>query len=199
MSDVKSLYNQLTHEAQRSLLTTGVVALNLGAPEVEDDDNCVALAEMRNGAYTIAAQPDVPRNIVAEVDEDTAPDTKGKVLITGYDILGNKITEEITPGADSVAVVGTKAFATVASIVGSGWAASGADDEDSIKFGYGERIGLPVALSTIDNVLLCTLDRAVDAATARVGDPPTVAETTVEVAGDYNGARVMQVLIRPEG
>ncbi len=198
MSDVKTLYNQLTHAAQRDLLTTGVVAFNLGKPAVEDDDNCVALEEMKNGAYTIAAQPDVPRNIVAEVEQDTAPDTKGKVVITGYDILGNKITEEITPGADSTAVPGNKAFASVESIIGSGWAASNAGDEDSIKFGYGEKIGLPIALSTIDNVLLCLFDRAVDAATAAVGDPPTVAETTLIIHGTYNGAKVMQVLVRPE-
>ncbi len=201
MDDVKSLYNQLTHAAQRDLLATGIVAYNLGAPEVEDTDSIVADGNMKNGSYTIAGQPDVPRTISMTVTKETANDTMGTVTITGTDALDQSITEEVTPNngdTSSGYTESTKAFKTVESIVGEGWEMATANDQ--IQFGYGKKIGLPIALSTIDNVLLCLLDRDVQAHTPAVGDPGSVAETVIDAsAGTYDGTKVMQVMVRPEG
>ncbi len=198
MTKYTELYEQMTHQSQRDLLNMGVLSFNLGKPALEDDDNCVATTDMANGTYTIAAQPDVARNLRVTITQQGGQnDTMGKLNIVGKDILGNVIEEEITPTVNTT-TDGDKAFAEITSITQSGWVVSSASNFDQIKIGYHEKIGLPVALSSIDNVLLCLFHRAVDAATAAVGDPATVEETTLTVAGTYNGARVMQVLVRPE-
>ncbi len=202
MSDVKTLYNQLTHAVQRDLLTTGVVAFNLGKPAVEDTASIVADGDMKNGAYTIIAQPDVPRTISMTVTQTDADDTMGKITFTGTDYLDQEITEEVAPNNASTSAgykETTKAFKTVTSIIGSGWAVSSAAHKDQIQFGKGKKIGLPIALSTIDNMIQCLLDRADYAATPAVADPASVAGTTLDASGGtYNGAKVMQVLVRPE-
>lgn len=200
MADVKTLYGDLTHEAQRGLMDTGVVAYNLGSPEVQDTASIVADGNMKNGSYTIAGQPDVPRTISITVTKDTANDTMGTITITGTNALDEEITEEVEPNngdTNSGYTETSNAFKSVSSIVGAGWEMATANDQ--IQFGYGKKIGLPIALSTIDNVLLCLLDRSVQSHTPAVGDPATVGETVVDASGGtYDGDKVMQVLVRPE-
>jgi len=71
-------------------------------------------------------------------------DTPGTVLVTGIDITGAAQTETLTPGADTVLVSGTKFFARVDTMVGSGWTI--AQTADTIVFGWGAQmvIALPV-------------------------------------------------------
>ena len=198
MSDVKTLYNQLTNEAAQELLKMSVVAFNLGKPAVLDDDLYVTSADMANGAYTLAdTAPDMARNIrITITQQGSANDTHGTVTIVGKDILGNDIEEVIEPDANTT-TDGEKAFASISSITQAGWEMD--TTADKIKIGTGNAIGLPVALSTTDNILLCTLNRSVQSHTASVGDPGSVAETTVDAsAGTYNASKVMQVLVRPE-
>ncbi len=196
MTKYTELYEQMTHQSQRDLLNMGVLSFNLGKPEVENDDNCVASTSMANGTYTIAAQPDVARSVRVHITQQGGnDDTWGKLTIVGKDILGNDIEEEIAPAAVGN-TDGDKAFAEITSITTSGWVVD--NTADLIKIGYHEKIGLPVALSSIDNVLLILLERAVDPGVAAVGDPATVAETTVVANGANDGVRVMQVLVRPE-
>lgn len=203
MDIFEKLIQNETHEHRRDALRYSVMALNLGAPAVEDTASIVADGDMKNGAYTIAAQPDAPRTISMTVTKVTANDTMGKITFTGTDALDQAITEEVAPNngdTSSGYTETTKAFKTVNSITGSGWAISAGTDNDQIQLGYGKKIGLPIALSTINNVILCLLDRAVQAHTPAVGDPGSVAETVIDAsAGTYDGTKVMQVLVTARG
>jgi hypothetical protein len=121
-----------------------VVRADLGSPVVDDVDRIVTTVSMANGAYTLAAQPDVPRNITITHTAVSTVDTLGTITITGTDIGGAVITEVITPLNGTIAS-GAKAFKTVISVVGAGWAVvAGAD---SITVGVGGLIGLPHKLA----------------------------------------------------
>jgi len=109
---------------------------------------------MKVGAYTIAAQPDVPRNITVTQTAVDAEDTNGTIVIVGTDIAGNVITETLTPNA-GVTVAGAKAFKTVTSVTGVGWVIGGGND--TITVGVGSLIGLPYLLPADSLVFAATL------------------------------------------
>ncbi len=120
------------------------VEVDLGSPVVDDPDRIVTTVSMQNGAYTIAAQPDVARNITVSHTAVSTVDTLGIITITGTDLNGDVISEAITPLNGTIAV-GAKAFKTITSVIGSGWTAvAGAD---SIVVGVGSLVGLPDKLS----------------------------------------------------
>lgn len=121
-----------------------VVEFPLGSPVLDDVDLIVTSVNMKAGAYTIAAQPDVPRNITVTQTAVDAEDTNGTIVIVGTDIAGNVITETITPNA-GVTVAGAKAFKTVTSVTGVGWIIGGGND--TITVGVGSLIGLPMTLT----------------------------------------------------
>ncbi len=160
-----------------------------GTPVVEDLDRIVTIANMKNTTtYTIAAQPDVPRNLtVTHATVAAGTDTLGTLLVTGKNIDGVVITETITPVADSL-VLGTKAFKTVTSIIGTGWVINGGND--TILVGVGALIGLPVKLTATSQVLLGVLGTAlVDPANVTV-DLAYVEKNTYSLsAGTYNGSK----------
>jgi len=177
------------HEAE------GVVPLFLGKPIAEDDDDVVALAEVdENKEYTLAkTELDVPRAIVVERAQDTADDTIGDLTVKGTDYYGDELEEEIAVGDHGVQVYSKYAYKTIESITGSTHTPSDTNQEDSIKIGSGAFIGLPIALEDADHVL-CSLTgstaRTAANIDAQVGDPPTVAESLVDVAPDTNEALV---------
>lgn len=121
-----------------------VVEFPLGSPVVDDVDRIVTSANMKVGAYAIAAQPDVPRNITVTQTAVGAEDTNGTVVIVGTDIAGNAITETLIPNAGAT-VAGAKAFKTVTSVTGAGWAIG--EGNDTITVGVGSLIGLPMQLT----------------------------------------------------
>jgi len=100
-----------------------------------DVDKVVTTANMKNGAYTIAAQPGVPSRIsVSQTAGDTA-DTPGIVTVVGTNDLDQDISEVITPEAGTV-VYGELYFKTVTSATGSGWAIDEAEaTNDTITIG----------------------------------------------------------------
>lgn len=104
-----------------------------------DDDRLVVSTNMKVGTYTIAAQPDVPRNVtVTHTTVAAGTDTLGTITVVGTDANDVAITEVITPTADSTKN-GTKAFKTITSITGAGWVIAGGND--TIKVGVGSVIG----------------------------------------------------------
>lgn len=174
----------------------GISALvDLGAPVVADVDRIVTSANMKVGSYTIAAQPDVPRNITVTRTAVGAADTGGTVTITGTDAGGNVITESITVGADGVTVAGTKAFKTVTSVVGAGWVIS--EGNDTITVGVGDELGLPAAAQAVGDIILGILGVTITAHNPTVTDPPTICGTTVDMsAGTYNGTKHAYVFVK---
>ena len=72
-----------------------ILEFPLGSPVVDDVDRIVTSVNMKVGAYTIAAQPDVPRNITVTQTAVGTEDTNGTVVIVGTDMNDNVITEKI--------------------------------------------------------------------------------------------------------
>jgi hypothetical protein len=90
----------------------------------------VTSVSMQNGAYTLAntTMPTAgARKITVTHTAVSTVDTLGIITVTGTNIAGNTISEAITP-LNGTTATGTKLFATVSSVVGSGWTAvAGAD------------------------------------------------------------------------
>jgi len=117
-----------------------------------DPDRIVVSTNMKNGTYTIAAQPDVPRNItVTHAIVAAGTDTLGTITVVGTDANDAALTEVITPSA-GILVAGTKAFKTVTTVTGAGWTITGGND--TIMVGVGTVIGYSsfVSVSKIGSV-----------------------------------------------
>lgn len=172
---------------------TGVTKLyNLGAPVLADVDRIVISADMIVGAYALAAQPDVPRNItVTHTTVETGTDTLGTITIVGTDAFGETITEVITPTADST-VSGALAFATVVSATGAGWAITGGND--TITIGVGTVLGLPLIVESASQILLGTVGASVVVPTVVVD--AAISECTVDLSsGTYDGTKKALVFV----
>ena len=141
-----------------------ILEFALGSPVVDDVDRIVTSTDMKVGAYAIAAQPDVPRNITVTQTAGDTEDTNGTIVIVGTDIAGNEITETITPNAGET-VAGAKAFKTVTSVTGVGWVIDGTEEtNDTITVGVGSLIGLPYLLPADSLVIAGTLNGTREAA-----------------------------------
>lgn len=157
-----------------------VVHCDLGSPAVADDDWFVTSANMKVGAYTLAhAAPDVPRNVIVTHTAVDAADTLGTIVVVGTDANGAALSETITPQSGTVAT-GTKAFKTITSITGAGWVIGGGND--TIKVGFGSRVGLPDKLGA-NTVIMSILDGTREATAATV----TVSSTDLSLnTVDFN-------------
>jgi flavin-dependent dehydrogenase len=163
----------------------------LGTPILADDDRIVVSANMKNGTYTKAANPDVPRNItVTHTIVATGTDTLGTITIVGTDIEGLPVSEVITPDAGTT-VAGEVIFKTVTSITGAGWVIAGGND--TIKVGVGTVIGLPFALNT--------LSKAVGFLGGTFLEPTIQYSSNVSTcgidasAGTYDGSKALYVIV----
>lgn len=161
----------------RTTLGAGVM-YTPGSPLLDDADYYVASTNMKNGAYALVkTAPDVgARNVtVTQTANDTA-DTSGTITVTGTDLAGNVISEVITPEAGKT-IAGARAFATITSIVGAGWAIDAVEGtNDTITVGFGALIGLPDMLTDTAQVLAASLNNAREAVA------PTVTVSPVELS-----------------
>lgn len=165
----------------------------MGAPLVADDDKVVVSVDMKVGTYTLAAQPDVPRNITVTATAVGTADTMGTITVTGTNAVGQVISEVITPVAGS-AVAGLKAFKTVTSVVGAGWVIDAVEGtKDTIKVGIGTALGLPIKVATGD-VPLSILGTAIVVPTLAVG--ASVENCTIDSSGGtYNGTKAFYAIV----
>jgi hypothetical protein len=156
---------------------------------------------MKVGAYALAngglPGDGLARNVVVtHSTQGGTADTLGTVTIHGTDVNNDVMLEEITPVADTP-VVGTKAFKTVTSIVGAGWAidAGGAPAADHIKVGFGTLVGLPVFIGTEDKVIAVALGTAfINAPTVAHGT--LVSDCMVDASsGVYDGTKKLRVML----
>ncbi|MFA4944457.1 MAG: hypothetical protein WC789_07125 [Lentisphaeria bacterium] len=111
-----------------------------------------ALADWADGALVLAAQPDVPRNVtIALTDADNS--CTGLITVTGVDHQGRAVVETMSPdgAGGGKALVGTKIFARVTSVVISG--AAGFAPGDQVSCGFGLKFGIPFDLSAGAEVL----------------------------------------------
>jgi hypothetical protein len=173
----------------------GAMSVFMGAPVLADVDRIVTIVNWADGTLTIAAQPDVPRNVtVALTDADNS--VTGLLTITGEDAQGRTITETMQPLGDGngKTLTGTKPFAKITSCVITGTAGAAAG-VDQLTIGVGKVIGLPVDLIATAGVLHVFLGAT------RIAAPVITAGVStsgIDVsAGTYDGAKWMWALIRP--
>jgi hypothetical protein len=184
--------------AERGVLTallSGAAAfpLSLGAPILVDDDRIVESVDWDDGTLVIAAQPDVPRNIVITLtDGDNS--TTGTITVTGLDINGRAVVETMSPdgAGNGKSLTGTKIFKTVSSVVISLSAGSG--DDDHVIVGLGNLIGTPVDLAAAAEVVLVRLDGTIDAdVTIATGVSTSGVNSS---AHTYNGIKILDAIIQ---
>jgi hypothetical protein len=165
----------------------------LGAPVVADTDRVVESVQWGDGTLTIAAQPDVPRNVTATLT-DADNSVSGLLTINGTDIAGRVISETMAPNGagGGKTLTGTKVFKTITSVVITGTAGAGAGD--NLVVGVGNVIGVPVDLADDAEVVASHLGGTLLVA-------PTVA-TGVSTSGidasasTYNGSKVLDAIIQ---
>lgn len=174
--------------------TFQIVEAALGSPVVDDPNLIVTIANMKNGAYTIAAQPDVPRNItVTHAEVGGGVDTLGTITIVGTDRADRVITEVITP-VNGTLVAGTMAFKTVTSVTGAGWVIGVGND--TVIVGTGGLIGLPDRLSAAHPIqawLNATLEAVLPAMTVST---TVLALNTVDFATAWGGTAASLIYLK---
>lgn len=166
----------------------------LGAPIAADDDRIVVTADfVLNGAQTIAAQPDVPRNLTITMVDANASITGGTITIVGEDPLGRAISDAWVIPSNLGTKTTTNIYAKVTSVTTSGITGAIGAGVDQVKVGVGDVIGLPfdiVATSAVRHVFLGAVRIA--SPTVAVG----VGTSGVNVAAStYNGTKVLQAFV----
>ncbi|MFA5880562.1 MAG: hypothetical protein WC834_00075 [Eubacteriales bacterium] len=170
---------------------------NLGAPVVADVDRIVTVTDMKVGTYTIAAQPDIPRNITVSVTADGTADTMGTITVAGTNYADAVISEVITPVVGST-VAGVKSFKTVTAITGAGWVidAGGVPAADDITIGVGTELGLSLSLDVATEMVFGILGTTITAHNATVATPATIEGTTIDMsAGTYDGSKAALIFV----
>ena len=165
------------------------------APVATDDDWLVVSTNMKVGAYTIVtghtALPEARALLVTVTSVSTA-DTMGTLAVVGTDINDDALTETITP-AQNTTTAGVKAFKTVTSITGAAWVI--ATTEDTIKIGFGDKLGLPITYSAAPIALHTTLNNAIEStAPTFTVDADEVCKNLVDINSSLNGTAVMVLL-----
>jgi hypothetical protein len=111
---------------------------NIAATTAAVTNRIVASANMKVGAYTIANASPVWAGgafITCAATAVNTADTMGTLVVVGKGLHGEALTETLTPVAGST-VTGTKAFRSVTSVTGAGWAIDGVEaGNDTIVVG----------------------------------------------------------------
>jgi hypothetical protein len=118
---------------------------------VADTAYIVADAAIANGAATIAAQPDFPRNITITVTDANTSISAGTVTVTGKDLDGSVISESLNL-AVALTKTGTKNFKSITSVVVAGLVGNGAGD--NLKVGIGSNVQLTYGRTTFVKALV---------------------------------------------
>jgi len=185
-----------------ALDTINALLVDLGTPLLADTDWIVVDRAMANATFVLAHadsgdSPALARNVTVKgTQAGGSDDTFGTVTVTGTNVNGDVISEAIVPVNGST-VAGVKAFATVTSVVQSGWTAGGTADR--IEVGFGALIGLPnigqPALSAARRVVTTFLDGAIVVPTV-VWDADEIEKNTINSSsGTFNGAKSLFALI----
>lgn len=172
-------------------MDNGVQYVFMGQPIALDDNRVVTTHDIAAGAMSIAAQPDVPRNLNF-VLTDANDSVTATIVIVGVDSQGRIITEtaQITLGTGKT-WTGTKLYAFVTSITVS--ALSGEAGGDAIIVGVGNVIGLPFDIDHVNAV-----NRAYVGGTLVTPDAITIDENSgVDCnAATYDGTKVLMCIVR---
>lgn len=159
------------------------------AAESSDDDQIMAAYinafnsttkfVLTTASSQFLAPPDVPRNIIVTMNTSTTCAMK----LTGTDISGATITENLTWTAETGAKASTKAFKTVTRID-----ATTTTNTAQAKIGTGNLLGLNEYLGTYDQVSDTYVNGVIESTAAAVTKSSTVLSTnTVDTASAPGG------------
>lgn len=137
--------------ARLNRLLTGVTNVFMGQPVLIDDNLIVTTHNIAAGDMTVAAQPDVPRNLTFLLT-DGDDSVTATITMKGLDLQGRPVEEvaQITTGTGK-AWTGTKIFGQVDQIAVTDL--SGEAPGDAIIVGVGNVIGLPNDINDEEEVL----------------------------------------------
>ncbi|UCG53368.1 MAG: hypothetical protein JSW58_07395 [Candidatus Latescibacterota bacterium] len=176
-------------------MQVGAASIYLGSPIALDDNRIVTSVDWADGSLSIAAQPDVPRNItVALTDADDS--VTGLLTITGKDAAGRTVSETMQPdgAGGGKTLTGTKIFAQVDSAVITDTAGA-TGGVDQLIIGVGNVIGLPFDIGAEAAVIHAYLG-----GTKVTPDAVATGVYTSGVdasGGTYDGSKVLQVFANP--
>jgi len=108
----------------------------------EDADHVVAAEDLTAATpitCTLAAQPDVPRNVTITITDGDVSITAFQITVNGVDAKGHSVSEVFTE-AGGLSQVGNIAFATISSITVDSITGAGAGDV--LDVGIGSKLGL---------------------------------------------------------
>ena len=130
------------------VVRAAAIELSAAQAAAADDDGILASfnASTTAAGYTKtpSGQPPYPRNITMTSSGTEGNVRAGTAKVTGLNMAGEEITEEIAITADThVAFVGTKAFAKVTQIF-----VPKMDGTVAFKVGYGNLYGIPYKLGS---------------------------------------------------
>lgn len=188
-------YARIPNAEEASLLSKsqgGIDSVFMGAPILADVDRIVTSANWADGALTVAAQPDVPRNVTVTLT-DADDSVSGVCTIIGTDIRGRTITEVQTVVAGvGKAFTGTKIFASVtsATISGTSGAAAGTD---VVTVGVGNVIGTAMDLDSVAVVRAAYLGGTKLTPTLTTGESLSGLDAS---AGTYDGSKMLHAFIQ---
>lgn len=172
--------------------------LDLGAPIIATTNRIVTAVDPNTAAaLTIAAQPDVPRNLTYEHSTDANGTLECNYTAVGLDMHGNVISEVVNVGPGVEIIHGTKIFAHVTSVTRAFVAGSG-DAADRVRIGVGKLIGLGYALAAEADVLMTVLGGTLET-NASIADINAggVELAAVDVSDNtYDGTKHLVVVVR---
>ncbi len=163
----------------------------LGAPILADVDRIVVSVQITDGALTIAAQPDTPRNITMTLT-DADDSVTSVVTALGLDPAGRAVSEVMRPdgAGGGKTLVGTKIFASITSVTPSDTV--GSTGADVIVVGVGDVIGLPSdidAAAAVKHTYLGAVLVTPDAVAVGLSSSGVDAN-----GGTYDGSKLLRVL-----
>jgi hypothetical protein len=160
-----------------------------------DVDKIVTTANMKNGAYTIAAQPAAPSRLTVSHTAVGAADTLGIITFIGTLPDTTIVHEKVTP-VNGQTVSTVNEFASVTSATGSGWTIG--EGNDTITVGVGAVIPESFYFQAIDNRIVASTNMIVGAYTI-AAQPLTPCKITVLAtaagAGDTMGTIVIKGVV----
>ena len=172
-----------------------VIRSPLGAPVVADPDRVVTSVAWGNGPLTIAAQPDIPRNITANLVDANNSMTGGVLAVTGLTPQGETVTELLDFEAAKTGYVGKLMFAYITEIAITGTTGTVDTLNDLLTVGVGNVIGLPSPINVAEAV------KHVFLGSARVASPVVARgphSSGVDVsAATYDGTKELVVFYAP--
>jgi len=187
-----SLAPTFAEKLQASAAAQGAELVELGAPVVADVDRIVAaLDPIADGAMTIIAQPDVPRNLTITVT-DANDSASGKATVRGTDMSGLPLLDVFEFGGGTKTFASENVYAYVDDVTLSDVA--GAAAGDTLSVGVGDVIALPKPITNAAAVKRVWFDGALVTPVVATG----VSQSGVDVsASTYDGTKLLRVAYKP--